>query len=127
MAAITTPIPAQTPQMRPLNILRDLPGVAELVEKCFADTIDPEGRRYLQQMRRAGQDNAFLRWASRTVETASMPLSGYVWDPKAQEKGEDAPLKQADHAPDALRYGVRSYRTVWRRWMQLPPIEEEAA
>ena len=54
-------------------------------------------------------------------------LSGYVWDPKAQERGEDAPLKKADHAPDALRYGVRSYRTVWRRWLQLPLTEEEAA
>ena len=46
MAAITTTILAQTPQLRPLNILRDLPGVADLVEKCFADTMDSEGRRY---------------------------------------------------------------------------------
>ncbi len=72
------------PQLRPLNILRDLPGVADLVEKCFADTIDAEGRRYLQQMRRAGQDNAFMRWASNAVESVSMPLSGYVWE----ENGE---------------------------------------
>ena len=80
MTAITAPILAQTPQLRPLNILRDLPGVADLVEKCFADTIDSEGRRYLQQMRRAGQDNTFMRWASNAVESVSMPLSGYVWE-----------------------------------------------
>jgi ribosomal protein S18 acetylase RimI-like enzyme len=84
MAAITSPVLAQTPQLRPLNILHDLPGVADLVEKCFSDTIDPEGRRYLQQMRRAGQDNAFMRWASNAVESVSMPLSGYVWE----ENGE---------------------------------------
>ncbi len=84
MAAITTPILAQTQQLRPLNILRDLPGVADLVEKCFADTIDTEGRRYLQQMRRAGQDNAFMRWASNAVESVSMPLSGYVWEENAE-------------------------------------------
>lgn len=30
---------------------------------------------------------------------------GYVWDSKAQEKGEDKPIKQSDHALDALRYG----------------------
>jgi len=84
MAAITTPILAKAPQLRPLNILRDLPGVADLVEKCFADTIDSEGRRYLQQMRRAGQDNAFMRWASNAVDSVSMPLSGYVWE----ENGE---------------------------------------
>ena len=80
MAAITTPFLAETPQLRPLNILRDLPSVADLVEKSFADTMDAEGRSYVQQMRRAGQDNAFLRWASNAVETASMPLSGYVWE-----------------------------------------------
>jgi ribosomal protein S18 acetylase RimI-like enzyme len=84
MAAITAPILIQTPQLRPLNILRDLPGVANLVEKCFADTIDSEGRRYLQQMRRAGQDNTFMRWASNAVESVSMPLSGYVWEENAE-------------------------------------------
>ena len=84
MAAITTPILTKPQQQRPLNILHDLPGVADLVEKCFADTIDAEGRHYLQQMRRAGQDNAFMRWASNAVESVSMPLSGYVWE----ENGE---------------------------------------
>ncbi len=84
MTAITVPILAKIPQLRPLNVFRDLPGVADLVEKCFADTIDAEGRRYLQQMRRAGQDNTFMRWASNAVESASMPLSGYVWE----ENGE---------------------------------------
>ena len=84
MAAFTLPLTVTTPQLRPLNIVRDLPGVADLVEKCFADTMDADGRNYIQQMRRAGQDNAFLRWASRAVETASMPLSGYIWE----ENGE---------------------------------------
>ena len=84
MAAITIPILAETPQLRPLNILRDLPCVADLIEKCFASTMDAEGRSYLQQMRRAGRDNSFLRWAANAVETASMPLSGYIWE----ENGE---------------------------------------
>jgi GNAT superfamily N-acetyltransferase len=80
MALISVPILTQHPQLRPLNIVRDLPRVADLVEKCFADTMDSEGRNYIQQMRRAGQDNSFLRWASSAVETVSMPLSGYVWE-----------------------------------------------
>jgi ribosomal protein S18 acetylase RimI-like enzyme len=84
MTSIAVPISAQTPQLRPLNIVRDLPGVADLVEKCFADTMDADGRNYIQQMRHAGQDNVFLRWASNAVETVSMPLSGYVWE----ENGE---------------------------------------
>lgn len=31
-------------------------------------------------------------------------MSTYAWDVKAQEKGEDKPVKRADHGPDALRY-----------------------
>jgi PBSX family phage terminase large subunit len=31
-------------------------------------------------------------------------MSTYAWDEKAQEKGEDKPLKLNDHGPDALRY-----------------------
>lgn len=31
-------------------------------------------------------------------------ITNYVWDPKAQEKGEDKPVKANDHALDALRY-----------------------
>jgi len=83
MTAITA-IPGQISQLRTLNILRDLPAVADLVEKCFDSTMDSEGRRYIQQMRSAGHDNAFLRWASHAVDTVSMPLSGYVWE----ENGE---------------------------------------
>lgn len=36
-----------------------------------------------------------------------MEIASYVWDPKAQEKGEDKPKKENDHACDALRYGVK--------------------
>lgn len=84
MTSVAVPISALTPQLRPLNIVRDLPSVADLVEKCFADTMDADGRNYIQQMRHAGQDNVFLRWAGNAVETVSMPLSGYVWE----ENGE---------------------------------------
>lgn len=31
-------------------------------------------------------------------------IESYVWDPRATEKGEDAPLKKEDHAVDASRY-----------------------
>ena len=33
-------------------------------------------------------------------------VSGYVWDEKARDHGEDKPVKTDDHACDALRYGV---------------------
>lgn len=37
-------------------------------------------------------------------------IEGYVWDPKRAEKGEDEPLKQNDHAVDALRYAINTHK-----------------
>ncbi|UUZ80649.1 PBSX family phage terminase large subunit [Paenibacillus sp. P26] len=34
--------------------------------------------------------------------------SSYIWDEKASARGEDKPLKQNDHAMDALRYFVKT-------------------
>lgn len=41
-------------------------------------------------------------------------VPGYSWDPKATEKGEDKPIKTADHSLDAARYAVASTETIWR-------------
>ena len=37
-------------------------------------------------------------------------IESYVWHPKCKEKGEDEPLKQNDHAVDALRYAVNTHK-----------------
>lgn len=37
-------------------------------------------------------------------EYAQKEFAGYVWDPKASEKGEDRPVKENDHVMDAVRY-----------------------
>jgi PBSX family phage terminase large subunit len=42
---------------------------------------------------------------------AEMP--GYVWSPLAQQKGIDEPVKLNDHANDALRYSLRTARSLW--------------
>lgn len=39
---------------------------------------------------------------------------GYSWDPKATEKGEDKPIKAADHSLDAGRYAVCTTESIWR-------------
>lgn len=60
--------------------------------------------------------NDLLRF-HRRAEATVQELSNYVWDPKAQERGEDAPLKREDHGPDALRYGINGLRLLWSRWL----------
>ena len=81
MSSITIPVRRENhPNLRPLSILRDLPAVADLIELCFSSTMDTDGRRYVQDMRRAGKDNSFVKWASRAAETTSLPLTGYIWE-----------------------------------------------
>ena len=81
MSSITIPARGEShPHLRPLSILRDLPAVADLIELCFSSTMDTDGRRYVQDMRRAGKDNSFVKWANRAAETTSLPLTGYIWE-----------------------------------------------
>lgn len=81
MASVPLPAHSTTSRhVRPLNVLRDLPRVADLIELCFATNMDSEGQTYVRQMRRAGQDGSFMRWASNAIESASLPLSGFVWE-----------------------------------------------
>jgi len=91
MASITIPARAKAhPHLRPLNVLRDLSAVADLIEICFSSTMDSDGRQYLQDMRRAGKDNSFTRWANRAIETTSLPLSGYVWEENGRIVGNSS-------------------------------------
>jgi GNAT superfamily N-acetyltransferase len=81
MSSITIPVKAGGhPHMRPLNILRDLSTVADLIELCFSPTMDTDGQRYLADMRRASRNDSFSGWASRITDTASLPMMGYVWE-----------------------------------------------
>jgi ribosomal protein S18 acetylase RimI-like enzyme len=66
--------------LRPFDPRRDLGPVADLVEQCFADTLDPDGERYLQHMRAAAKNPGFLRWATVAAEFSSVPMNGYVWE-----------------------------------------------
>lgn len=88
MSSITIPVKSSDhPNIRPLNVLRDLSAVADLIELCFSSTMDNDGQRYLSDMRRASRDDSFLNWASHMAETASMPLTGYIWEQEGRIVG----------------------------------------
>ncbi len=80
MAAITHPAGTSSSHLRPFDVRRDLNAVADLVETCFADTLDADGRRYIQQMRSAARSPSYLLWAAVVAERVSLPLSGFVWE-----------------------------------------------
>lgn len=77
MTAIQESRLSTTGHIRPFDIRRDLNPVADLVEMCFADTLDVEGQRYLRQMREAARSPSFMRWASIPENGTSM--AGFVW------------------------------------------------
>lgn len=86
--------------------------------------IDPSAAPLIVQLRRDGVSNitqanndvtdgiaavasalsANRLFVHRSCVNTIKEFSSYTWDPKAQKRGEDKPLKQFDHAMDALRY-----------------------
>jgi ribosomal protein S18 acetylase RimI-like enzyme len=98
MSSITIPVKANDhPHIRPLNVLRDLPAVADLIELCFSSTMDNDGQRYLSDMRRASNDDSFLSWASHMTESASLPLLGFVWEQDGRIVGNSSLIPFRDH------------------------------
>lgn len=56
----------------------------------------------------------------RRCEGLQNELGAYRWDEKASQRGEEKPVKEQDHGPDALRYYINSlprnqrhYQCVW--------------
>lgn len=80
MSAITRPLDSLPSHLRPFDVRKDLNAVADLVETCFAETLDEDGRRYVSQMRSAAHNPSYLRWAMAVAENAPMPFSGFVWE-----------------------------------------------
>ena len=80
MSAISRPLKSSANHLRPFDVRCDLIAVANLVEACFADTLDEDGRRYVEQMHSAARNPSYLRWAANVADYVSMPLSGFVWE-----------------------------------------------
>jgi ribosomal protein S18 acetylase RimI-like enzyme len=72
-------IAVSTTHLRPLDVRRDLLAVADLIDICFASSMDAEGREYIQHIRRVATDPTFMRWMPGAAEKVSVPMHGYVW------------------------------------------------
>ncbi len=95
--------------------------------------VDPSAASFIQELRGRGwmvtpADNTVLDGIRNVASLFAMgklmvnidncpglvdELYSYVWDEKAALIGEDAPVKEQDHGPDALRYYVNSLPS-WR-------------
>jgi len=81
MAVITTSLSSSQPkQLRPFDVRRDMLAVADLIESCFSATLDPDGLRYLRQMRAVAKGKAGNRWIPLATSVNSLPMAGFVWE-----------------------------------------------
>jgi ribosomal protein S18 acetylase RimI-like enzyme len=69
-----------TTHIRKVDIHADLLAVADLIEICFASTLDEDGRDYLRQLRWTARDANYLSWLQGAAERIAMPLYGFVWE-----------------------------------------------
>lgn len=105
-------------------------GVDGVPVNRIATYVDPSAKGFIAQLHEDGErqirqadnevlrgielvssllDAGMIRVLSRCTNTIN-EFSTYRWDPKAQERGEDTPIKQNDHCMDALRYVTNGNR-----------------
>ncbi|MEU6858838.1 PBSX family phage terminase large subunit [Glycomyces sp. NPDC046736] len=93
------------PSAKPFRTQLDRDGIA--VMKANNEVVD--GIRTLGSLLHLGALKIH-----RSCEWLITELPGYSWDDEKALRGEDAPIKVADHGVDALRYALHTTRSVWR-------------
>jgi ribosomal protein S18 acetylase RimI-like enzyme len=73
-------IPVVSSHIRPLDPKKDLIAVADLIDICFSDQMDDDGREYVRHIRTAAKDWRYLHRVAGANEIATYPLHGYVWE-----------------------------------------------
>lgn len=91
--------------------------IAELKSRGYivkpADNEVLDGIRVVAALFQSGKIKIHKRCEGLITETRS-----YVWDDKAAQHGDEKPVKQLDHGPDALRYFCMTKLPKWRRNVQ---------
>lgn len=73
--------------IRRLDLSTDLDQVADLIERCFPISRDPDGQTYIQEMRKAARDMRMLGWLSNLAEMGSTKTAGFVWEDSGEILG----------------------------------------
>jgi ribosomal protein S18 acetylase RimI-like enzyme len=95
---VSIDIPVVTSHIRRINVRQDLLAVADLIEVCFATTLDADGREYLRHLRWAARDAQYLTWLQGAAERLSTPLYGFVWEEQGRIVGNLSLIPMYRHA-----------------------------
>jgi GNAT superfamily N-acetyltransferase len=83
------------PGLRPLNPVRDLTGVADLLERVFSRELDASGRQMIREARAMGRLGPFMLLLA-PLSGGLMGLSpGFVWDERGQIVGNVTIMRSA--------------------------------
>ncbi len=77
--AMAVPIVINSTHLRPVDTRKDLPEIADLIELCFASTMDADGREYIRQIRRMAFESRGIGLPVPGGRPFSVPIQGYVW------------------------------------------------
>lgn len=72
-------IAINTSHLRPVDTRKDLPEIADLIELCFASTMDADGREYIRQIRRMAMESRGIGFPVPGSRPFSVPIQGYIW------------------------------------------------
>lgn len=70
------------PKIRQIRTRRDIAAVADLIELCFANTMDRDGREYVRYLRKmaSGGDFPFISPRNPLEGISYLPVRGFVWE-----------------------------------------------
>ncbi len=70
--------PTEPYKIRKLDIRFDQSAVADLIESCFGEYLDPDGLTYIKRIRQAAKERKSIQWLQGCNEMLSYPLYGFV-------------------------------------------------
>ena len=85
--------------VRPVNIVRDLPGIARLIEVCFGDRLDRAGQSAIAEMRALGRSGALVRVLALLFRNLPGWQHGFVCERAGRIVG-NVGAQAADSGPD---------------------------
>lgn len=85
--------------LRPVDPLRDMGAIADLIQASFSDDLDSSGYAMLREMRTMGRLGAFLWFLGGWGSSLNAALSGFVWVEAGRIVG-NVTVTPSPHAPD---------------------------
>ncbi|MFH1446168.1 MAG: GNAT family N-acetyltransferase, partial [Chloroflexota bacterium] len=73
--------------IRIMDMQRDFPAIADLIENSFALRNDVDGQTFLKQMRQAARGMGYIPWISDWQDISGTMASGFVWHENNQVLG----------------------------------------